>query len=166
MRYVLYLIFGVFLVGLHTAVLADLPSILSFYDIMIPFVVYFSLFRGLSAGLSVVLIIGFIMDMISGAPNGIYMATFMIVYLMFRNITAYFHAQETVLLTICTLVGILIENIAFGLSSMILHADLDISFTALQIVVVQLIWGILTGPLIYRLFTTVFASVDHIRSAQ
>ena len=166
MRYVFYLIFGIFLIGLHTAVLADLPAIISFYDILIPFVVYFSLFRGLSAGLSVVLIIGFIMDMISGAPNGIYMATFMIVYLMFRNITAYFHAQETVLFTICTVVGIGIENLAFGMSSLILHTDVDISFTAFQIVIVQIIWAFLTGPLIYQLFTAIFGSVDDMCSAQ
>lgn len=163
MRYVFYLIFGIFLIGLHTAVLSDLPAFISFYDILIPFVVYLSLFRGFPAGLSVVLIIGFVMDMVSAAPNGTYMTAFMIVFLMFRNITAYFHARVTVLFTACTAVGIGIESLVFGAFHMLSQMDLDVSFTAFQIVMVQFIWVLLTGPLIYRLFDALFAGVDHIR---
>ena len=166
MRYVFYLIFGILLIGLHTAVLSDLPAIISFYDILIPFVVYLSLFRGFPAGLSVVLIIGFVLDMVSAAPNGIYMTTFMTVFLMFRNITAYFHARETVLFTACTAAGIGIENLIFTTFRILSQMDLDVSFTAFQIVIVQFIWVLLTGPLIYRLFNALFAGVDYIRDIQ
>jgi len=166
MRYVVYLMLGILLLGFHTAILSDFPDIISFYDILIPFVVYLSLFRSLSAGLSVVLIIGFFMDMVSGAPNGIYMAIFMIVFLMFRNITAYFHAQETLLFTVCTAVGVLVENLIFCLLLILAQADLHILINAIQVVIVQLIWVILTAPLIFRVFAGVFAGVDHIRATR
>jgi len=166
MRCIVYLILGILLMGVHTAILSDFPKIISFYDILIPFVVYLSLFRSLFAGLFVVLVIGYFMDMVSGAPNGIYMATFMIIFLMFRNITAYFHAQETLLFTICTAVGVFAENLIFCLLPILAHTELDILVNALWLFVVQLIWVLLTAPLIYRLFAALFAGVDHMRAAQ
>jgi len=166
MRYIVYLILGLLLMGLHTAILSDIPEILSFYDILIPFVVYLSLFRSLSAGLLVVVVIGYFMDMVSGSPNGIYMAVFMIIFLMFRNITAYFHAQETLLFTICTAVGVFVENLIFCLLLLLGQADLQILINALQLLIVQLIWVLLTAPLIYRLFTALLVWVDHIRATQ
>ena len=166
MRYIVYLILGLLLMGLHTAILSDFPEILSFYDILIPFVVYLSLFRSLSAGLLVVVVIGYFMDMVSGSPNGIYMAVFMIIFLMFRNITAYFHAQETLLFTICTAVGVFVENLIFCLLLLLGQADLQILINALQLLIVQLIWVLLTAPLIYRLFAALLVWVDHIRATQ
>ena len=166
MRYIVYLILGLLLMGLHTAILSDFPEILSFYDILIPFVVYLSLFRSLSAGLLVVVVIGYFMDMVSGSPNGIYMAVFMIIFLMFRNITAYFHAQETLLFTICTAVGVFVENLIFCLLLLLGQADLQILINALQLLIVQLIWVLLTAPLIYRVFAALFVWVDHIRATQ
>jgi cell shape-determining protein MreD len=166
MRYIVYLILGLLLMGLHTAILSDFPEILSFYDILIPFVVYLSLFRSLSAGILVVVIIGYFMDMVSGSPDGIYMAAFMIIFLMFRNITAYFHAQETLLFTICTAVGVFVENLIFCLLLLLGQADLQILINALQLLIVQLIWVFLTAPLIYRVFAALFVRVDHIRATQ
>lgn len=166
MRYVVYLILGILLVGLHTAILSDFPDIISFYDILIPLVVYLSLFRSLSAGLLTVLIIGYLMDMVSGAPNGIYMAVFMIVFLVFRNITAYFHAQERLLFTVCTAAGVFIENLIFSLLLIPAQPDPALLIKAVQLVIVQLIWVLLTAPLIFRIFSAVFAGVDHIRATR
>lgn len=166
MRYVFYLILGIILVGLQTTVLSELPDIIHFYDILIPFVIYFSLFRGFPAGLSVVLVIGFFMDMVSGAPNGVYMATFMLVFLMFRNITAYFHARETVLFTICTAVGVVIESLIFNALLMFSEMTLHFYARAFQTLMVQLVWVLLTGPMVYRLLAAIFAGMDHLRSRQ
>jgi len=166
MRDVVYLIFGIILVGLHTAILSDFPDIISFYDILIPFVVYLSLFRSLSAGISMVLIIGFFMDTVSGAPNGIYMAVFMTVFLIFRNISAYFQAQETFLFTACTAVGVFVENLLFCLLLMLAHPDPAVLVNSVQLIIVELIWVLLTAPLIFRVFTAVSAGMDHIRATR
>ncbi len=163
MRYAFSLIFGIVLIGFQTAVLSKLPDIIPFYDILIPFVVYFSLFRGFSASLSVILILGFIMDMISGAPNGVYMATFMLVFLMFHNVTAYFHAKETVLFTICTAVGVVIEALIFNFLLIFSEMTLHFYAKAFQTLIVQLIWVFLTASTVYRLLAALFAGVDHLR---
>ncbi|MBS3757631.1 MAG: rod shape-determining protein MreD [Desulfobacterales bacterium] len=164
MRYVFYLILGIVLIGLQTAILSGLPNFFPFYDILIPFVVYFSLFRGLPAGLVVVLVIGFLMDMVSGAPNGVYMAAFMLVFLMFRNITAYFHAGEAVLFTVCTAVGVVVESLIVDGVLMLSEMTTHFYARAFHTLIAQLVWVLLTAPMVYRLLAYVFAGVDHLRN--
>ncbi len=162
MRMAFFLFLGLMLIALQTAVISGLPPIMAFYDLIIPFVVYFSLFRRFSSGLFVVLIIGFSVDLLSGAPNGSYTALFMVIFLLFRNIAGFFHASEIIFFTFCTAVGVLLENLFFFMWSLFSAPALAASFEHLQITGIQLVWVFLTAPVIYRLFGFYFSRVDRL----
>jgi hypothetical protein len=66
MIYCFYVAACLFLVILQTAVLPHLPLLNSFYDLLIPFIIYLALYRPLREGLLLVILLGFIMDNISG----------------------------------------------------------------------------------------------------
>lgn len=162
MRMASFLFLGLMLIALQTAVISGLPSIMAFYDVIIPFVVYFSLFRHFSSGLLVVLVVGFTVDMLSGAPNGIYLALFMVIFLLFRNVASFFHASRIVFFTFCTAVGVLLENLFFFMFRIFSPPTLSVLFEHLQITGIQVLWVFLTAPLIYRLFAFYFSRVDRL----
>ncbi len=162
MPYILYFSAAVILISLQTAFFSELPAAVSFYDILIPFAVYLSLFRGLTTGLSLVIISGFIMDMLSGAPNGLYMAVFTAVFLVFRKASVYFHTRLSILFTVCTGLGALIENLAFFLCCLAVYKTLPACLENLRVLPSQIIWVCLTGPFVYRLFDVFFSRASNI----
>ncbi len=162
MRMALFFFLGLMLIALQTAVISGLPPIMAFYDLIIPFVVYFSLFRRFSSGLLLVLVIGFTVDMLSGAPNGMYLTLFLVIFLLFRNVAVYFHASSTVFFTFCTAAGVLLENLFFFMFRLFSAPTLSAPFEHLQITGIQVVWVFLTAPLIYRLFAFYFSRVDRL----
>ena len=76
MIYCFYVAVCLFLVILQTAVFPHLPLLDSFYDQLIPFMIYLALYRRLREGLLFVVLFGFIMDNISGSSFGLYLTTY------------------------------------------------------------------------------------------
>ena len=62
-----------FLVILQTTVMPYLPLLDSFYDLLIPFIVFIGLSRPVRESLPFVFCLGFIMDNLSGSPFGLYL---------------------------------------------------------------------------------------------
>lgn len=162
MRIAIYLIAALVILALQTAVVSGLPAGRQCYDLLIPLAVYFSLFRGFSSGLAVVLIAGFLADMISGAPNGIFMAVLLVVFLLFRNTAGYFHAGERFLFTLCTAAGVLLENLAFFACLVLVQMAVPNVFVHIKLFLVQVAWVFVTAPLIYHLLSAGFKRVDQL----
>jgi len=162
MRVVFYLLLGFILIALQTAVISGLPAIMTFYDMIIPFVIYFSLFRRFSVGFAVILVLGLVVDMISGAPNGLYLTVFMVIFFLFRNIANFFHARKIVLFTFCTGIGVFIENLVFFVFHIFSETSFSTSLNHLQMMVIQIAWVFLTAPILYRLLSVYFSQVDRL----
>lgn len=165
MRIACHLIVGLILLGLETTVIPELPTGITFYNLLIPFVVYFSLFRRIGSGLTVVLLIGFAADVLSGAPNGIYMGTFLALWLLFRNIGSYFQAGPMLLFTLATAAGVGIENLVFFACLAISEMAALFSMNNLQLLVIQIFLVFLTAPFIYRLLAAYFNWLDPFAAA-
>ena len=160
MRIACHLIVGLFLLGLETTVIPGLPTGITFYNLLIPFVVYFSLFRRIGSGLTVVLLVGFAADVLSGAPNGIYMGAFLVLWLLFRNIGSYFQAGPVLLFTLATAAGVGIENLVFFACLAVSEMAALFSMNNLQLLVIQIFLVFLTAPFIYRLLAAYFDWLD------
>jgi len=160
MRIAFHLIVGLILLGLETTVVPELPTGITFYNLLVPFVVYFSLFRRIGSGLTVVLLIGFAADVLSGAPNGIYMGTFLALWLIFRNIGGYFQAGPLLLFTLATAAGVGIENLVFFAGLAVAEMAALFSVNNLQLLVIQIFLVFLTAPFIYRLLAAYFTWLD------
>ncbi|MFO7839520.1 MAG: hypothetical protein R6X08_08485 [Desulfosalsimonadaceae bacterium] len=164
MRITIYLIAALVILALQTAVVAGLPAGRGCYDLLIPLAVYLSLFRAFSTGFAVVLTSGFLADMISGAPNGMFMAVLLMVFLLFRNTAGYFHAGERFLFTLCTAAGVLLENLAFFFCLGFAQMAVPDIFAHVKLFFVQLAWVFVTAPLIYHLLAAGFRRVDQLNT--
>ncbi len=76
-----------FLVILQTTVMPNLPLLDSFYDLLIPFVVFLGLFRPVRESLPFVFFLGFIMDNLSGSPFGLYLTAYFWLFIGVKGIT-------------------------------------------------------------------------------
>ena len=164
MRLLIYFIISAILISLQTTVIPALPVLLSPYDLLIPFVVYFTLFRPLAESLPVIIITGCAMDMLSGAPIGIYMFVYAWILLLFTKAKLYLHLRDPVLFQMIVIIGILIENIIFGLFFAFQAMSFDLSLYACQIVLIQLVWVFLTIPFIFIVFDYGFGAIDKLIS--
>ncbi len=160
MRLFIYFIISAMLISLQTTVIPALPFLLSSYDMLIPFIVYFTLFRPATEGLTIIIIAGFAMDMLSGAPAGIYLFIYTWIILLFKRAKLYFHLRDPVLFQIVVVISILIENMIFGLYISFKTMSFELSFHAAQIVLIQLIWVFLTIPFIFVIFDYIFGAID------
>ena len=160
MRYLFYLGICIFLVAIQTTVLASLPSIIVFYDLMISLVVYFSLYRRFMDGLPVVIIAGITMDMLSGAPLGVYLTTYIWVFVFFRSIRRYIRVADTVLFTFLVAMGMLFENCILWIAIAFQSWPPDMTVDAIKIVLSQLVWIGITTPFFLLVFHHVFSAID------
>ncbi len=160
MHFLVYLIFSILLICIQTTLLSAFFQIFAQYDLLIPFVVYLTLFRSSIGMFPVVLISGCLMDLLSGGTIGIYMATYILILIFFRNATVYFHFKNSILFQMVIILSVLIENFIFGMVISLQTLTFNFSFYSISILVTQLIWALVSSPLVYFLFDYVFNGID------
>ncbi|MFP4158727.1 MAG: hypothetical protein ACLFQ9_03335 [Desulfobacterales bacterium] len=158
-RYLFYLITVVFLVIVQTSIIPYMPGILKFYDFLVPFVVYLSLYKPLSHGLPVLAAAGLVMDMLSGAPIGIYLTTYLWVFLAFRRVARWVGIKDHLLFSLLAVLGVVFENLIF--SVVLISSSPRVFFTldSLELIFLQVLWTVVTAPFLWLAFKYCFG--DH-----
>lgn len=142
-----------FLVILQTTIMPYLPLLNKFYDLLIPFIVYLSLFRPVRESLPFVLFLGFIMDNLSGGPFGLYLTTYFWLYVGVKGITMFIQVGNRLLIIALIVAnGVLFENLILLGVFAILGSSQQFAGDALEIVAVQVLWAIFTGSLFLLFF--------------
>jgi len=137
-----------FLVILQTTVLPYLPLLDSFYDLLIPFVVFIGLYRPVRESLPFVFFLGFIMDNLSGTPFGLYLTAYFWLYIGVKGITKLLQVGNRLfIITLIMAAGVLLENLIFLGTLTILGPDQKIAGNAARTVTLQVLWAIWTGPI-------------------
>ena len=157
-RYLFYLVLVVFLVILQTSILPYLPEGGRFYDLLIPFIVYLSLYKPLGDGLPVLAAGGVAMDMLSGSPIGIYLTTYLWVFIACRGAPRWISIRPHLLFSLLVLLGVLFQNTLFAAA--VLSAETSRFFTAhsLRIILLQHFWALVTSPFLWLGFQYLFAN--------
>ena len=136
-----------FLVILQTAVMPNWPLLDSFYDLLIPFVVFLGLSRPVRESLPFVFFLGFIMDNLSGSPFGLYLTAYFWLFIGVKGITKLLQVGNRLfIITLIVVVGVLIENLIFLGTLTILGPDQKLSGNAAKTVTIQVLWAAWTGP--------------------
>lgn len=151
---------GIILIGVQTSLVAVLPPWLSFYNLLIPYVIFLSLFRPTPETLLQILWVGVLMDMLSVAPRLIYVIIFIGLFLLFRNIRTYFQLLDSYLFVILIAVGIALEHLVFGMVSLVRGFPAEPSLFTLYVVLIHFLWAAVTGPLMLGMFRRVFVWMD------
>ncbi|MGD8259086.1 MAG: rod shape-determining protein MreD [Desulfobacterales bacterium] len=153
MIYCYYISVSLILVILQTTIIPHLPLLNRCYDLLIPFIIYLGLARPTRESIPCVLFMGLIMDNLSGSPFGLYITTYLWLYVGVRGITKMLQVgQRLLIVALLVVAGVLIENLIFFSTFRILESQSRLSAEAYHQVVYQVIWAICTGPLMLLLF--------------
>lgn len=157
MRYVLSLMVIIGLIVIETSILPYLPGILRFYDFLVAFAVYMSLYQSLATGIPVMVIAGLAMDMLSGAPPGIYLASYLWVLLVFRHVPGWVRIGDHTLFFFLSIIGVGVQNLIFGVAAWSVSRVPFFTGDNGVIVLLQLFWALVTAPLLWLLFQFLFS---------
>jgi rod shape-determining protein MreD len=150
-----------FLVILQTTVMPNLPLLDSFYDLLIPFIVFLGLSRPVRESLPFVFFMGFIMDNLSGSPFGLYLTAYFWLFVGVKGITKLIQVGNRLfIITLIAAAGVLIENLIFLATLTILGPDQQLAGDAAKTVTIQVLWVIWTGPIFLVVFQNLHNWLD------
>lgn len=150
-----------FLIILQTTVMPYVGWLNSFYDLLIPFVIYLSLSRNVRESLPFVFVLGFIMDNLSGSPFGLYLTTYFWLFVGVKGVTRLLQVGNRLFsLTLIVAAGVLIENLIFLGTLTILGPEPQLAGDAARIITVQVLWAIWTGPIFLMIFRNMQNRLD------
>ena len=153
-------VFFALLICLQTTVFSNFSGAFSLYDLLIPAVVYLTLFRPYNTELPAIIIAGVIMDLLSEAPMGFYLITYATILLIFQKSKKYLHVRNMGLFQIVSILGILIEYCVFSVFTSIQAMTVDAPVYEIQTVLIQVAWGAVTIPFIYLILNYGFRTFD------
>jgi hypothetical protein len=123
-----------------------------FYDLLAPFVIYLSLFQSLRQSIPVILFFGFLMDSLSGGPFGLYLTTYIWLFIGVKWIITFLHVGDSFLLPFIVSVGVLLQNFIFIGTIAISDPGTQFLSADISMVTVQVLWAIFTGPIFLMFF--------------
>lgn len=146
MNYVFYILVCLTLIVLQTSILFRLPFGSQFFDLPVILVIYLGLLRPLRESLPLILLLGLLMDHLSGAPFMLYTSAYVWVYLAVLALAAMLQVRLRFRLGIIVVAAVTLENAVFVLGS---HLTADATyFPAHELgkFVLRLLWALLLGP--------------------
>lgn len=145
------------LVIFQTAVKPQVPFLSGLYDLLTAYVIYLGLFHRVREILPIILISGFVMDTISGSPMGMFLTTYLWVFLLTRWTTRLIHGDNLVLRFFVVGLGVIIQTgvyigttFLFGKATLFPAPTLDVALT-------QTLWAFGTGAILVTLFRQIHA---------
>lgn len=144
MTYCLYALISLCLIILQTTVMPCFLLFDSFYDLLIPLVLYLGIFRPSGEGIVVILFLGLVMDNLSSGPFGLYGTSYLWLFIGTRWVVTFLHVANHFLLPFVVALGVLLENlIALGVFALLTDSRFpdDVAAT----VGMQVMWATFTG---------------------
>lgn len=160
MTILFYILICLFLVISRTTLIPILPLFDKFYDLLIPIIIYLALFRKKREGIPIVLFFGFIVDSLCGGPMGLYLIIYVWLYIIVRWMAQFFRTGSLLVMALAVTTGVAFE-IVFLLGYMALLAPgASIPEDAVKTILLQLIWALLTGPVIMAMIALAQKRID------
>jgi cell shape-determining protein MreD len=148
MTVLFYILVSLCLVLIKTTLIPGMPLFEKFYDLLIPILIYLSFFRTKLEGIPIVIFFGLIMDSLCGGPMGLYLAIYIWLYVGMRWAAQFLYTGSVFLLSLAVAIGVVFE-IAVLLGYMaFLAPSASIPVDALETVILQILWALITGPII------------------
>jgi cell shape-determining protein MreD len=164
MTVLFYILVSMCLVLIKTTLIPELPLFEKFYDLLIPIIIYLSFFRRKLEGIPIVIFFGLIMDSLCGGPMGLYLTIYIWMYAGARWIAQFLHTGSFILLAIAVALGVIFEIAALLGYMVFLAPNASIPVNAGGTIVLQIMWALLTGPLILVIISWAQKQIDLWRS--
>ena len=147
MRYGFYIGTCLFLILIQTTIVPYLTAFNGIYDLLIPFVIFICICLPVRESLPFVLILGLIMDNLSGSPFGLYLTFYFWLLGGVRLVLKFLRVSNKFLLSLVVVAAVLIQNLivigTFALSG----PEWQLPADTFRNMALPIIWALLTGPL-------------------
>ena len=160
MTILFYILVSLALVLIKTALIPGVLIFDKFYDLLIPIVIYLSLFRSLREGIPIVLFFGLIMDSLCGGPAGLYLATYVWLYTGMRWASQVMHTGSLLLTALAVAIGVAFESMVLMAYMLLLAPSAIVPEDAVKTVMLQIIWALITGPVILMIISWTQKKLD------
>ena len=147
MRYGFYIGSCLFLMIVQTTLLTYFKIFGGMYDLLIPFVIFISICLPLRESLPFILILGLIMDNISGSPFGFYLTFYFWLFVGVRWILKFLRASNKFFLSLVVVVAVLIQNGLIIGTIGLAGPGWQLPANALKNITLQFFWALTSGPL-------------------
>jgi cell shape-determining protein MreD len=117
------------------------------YDLLIPFVIFLSICLPVRECLPFILVLGFIVDNLSGSPFGLYLTFYFWLFMGMRWIIKYLRAGNKFFLSLVVIAAVLIENILVMGTFAFFGPIGQLPDEAFKNIAHQIFWALVTGPL-------------------
>ncbi len=163
MTYLFYSVVCLLMVLVKTTLVPGQVIFETFYDLLIPFIVYLGLNRPGREGIPLALFFGFIMDSLSGGTPGLYVSIYFWIIVAMRALSRYLHAGNWIFTSLAIGLAVAFELLALLFYLAAANPDVGIPSDALRIVLIQIGWAMLTGPLLMYFISAVQRRIDALR---
>ena len=147
MRYCFYIGTCLLLIIVQTTVLTYSNAIGGIYDLLIPFVIFLSICMPVRECLPFILVLGFIVDNLSGSPFGLYLTFYFWLFVGMRWIIKYLRAGNKLFLSLIVIAAVLLENFLVMGTFAFFGPIRELPAEAVKNIALQLFWALVTGPL-------------------
>lgn len=148
MTVLFYMLVSLCLVLIKTTLIPGMLLFDKFYDLLIPILIYLSFFRSKFEGVPIVIFFGLIMDSLCGGPMGLYLATYIWLYIGMRWAAQFLYTGSVFLLSLAVAIGVVFEILVLLGYMAFLAPSASIPVDTLGTVILQILWALITGPLI------------------
>ncbi len=155
-----------FIIVLQTTMMPNSFGSLRFYDLIIPVAIYFSLYRPLREGFPVLFLTAMAMDMISGAPTGIYLTTYIWLFLAFRQTWRFFDVKHSHFYPVLVVIGVLFQLLIFWVAISIRAGHIVFTEDGIRLVFFQVFLVVITAPFIFPVLQMFFGATDRFFSSK
>jgi rod shape-determining protein MreD len=148
MTYGYYIIVGIGLILLQTAVIPGIAVLNTCFDFVGLFVIYLGFSRPVREALPTVFILGLLADNLSGAPFMLYITAYGWVFFSVRVLSQILQVSLRFRTALIVVAGVLMQNLIFILTFALLGPGSHSPAAATGSVIIQLIWAFTLGPLL------------------
>ncbi len=153
MNAIFSIVLGIFFVVIQSACLPQLSPSCRFFDMLLPLVIYLSVFRSVVESLSLVVLFGLVMDALSGCPFGLYIITYIWLFLGVRGSMRFLDAGSYFLFPLILMLGMVFENLLFLFSA---------SSMPSEAILINALWTVVTAPFFLMFFNSLFDRLGRI----
>jgi len=160
MRFITCFTILIFLMAFQTALKTTFPIVTTCYDLLIPLIVFLILSRSRVETWLTVIVAGIGVNMLSGAPLGVYLITYIWMFMLFKNVKTYFHTPDSSLFITLVIISVIFEQLIFGVFYMI-QAPAEKFFShALYVTCLQVLLAGITSPVAFFILNKLFDVSD------
>jgi cell shape-determining protein MreD len=154
-KIVLGIFLGIFFAVFQTACLPNVCLSCRSFDMLLPLVIYLSVFRPVAESLSLVAFFGIIMDCLSGSPFGLYVITYVWLLLGVRGSMYFLDAGSYFLFPLIMMLGMVFEYFLFAFTT---------SRNPSTAIFASALLAIIAAPFFLMLFNALFGKIERIAS--